>query len=90
MDVEFAERESTDVQVTKLEIEMQNVTKAINDLKNLIIAMNMKIDSQPSTSMEEVLALSSDINRPLLPMLMRKRSHLSLKGTVTMVQPRIT
>ena len=59
MEVQLVERGSTDAQVTKLETKVQNVTKTNNNLRNLIVAMNMKMDSWPSTS-TKMLILSFD------------------------------
>lgn len=49
IEMEVAKREFIDDQIIKIETNIQTVIKTINDFKNLVIAMNMKIDSWPCT-----------------------------------------
>lgn len=56
-----------DARLNKLETKVKLISDFVNDLKNLIIAMDTNMDLRLHASLEDTSVSSSDKNRPLLP-----------------------
>lgn len=97
MDGEFVRKEDMNVlfsnvyaRLNKLETEAKHIGDFINDLKNLIIVMSMKIDLQPHVSFEDTSVSSFNKNQSLFPTPIKEGALISPIENHMVVQPCVT